>query len=32
MQEQKELLEKALDKHQEGTEQRDDITVVGLRL
>ncbi len=32
MSEQKILLEEALDKHQEGTEQRDDITVLGIKL
>ena len=32
MGEQKGLLEKALEKHQEGTEQRDDITIVGAKI
>jgi|GEM_PF-3041374 len=32
MPEQRKLLEEALDKHQEGTEQRDDITVLGIKL
>jgi serine phosphatase RsbU (regulator of sigma subunit) len=32
MKEQRTMLEEALEKHQEGTEQRDDITVLGIRL
>ena len=32
MKRQKKLLLKALDKHQQGTEQRDDITIIGVKL
>lgn len=32
MREQKQIIEKALENHQEGTEQRDDITILGIRI
>ena len=32
LEKQKQIMEKILDVHQEGTEQRDDITIIGIRL